>query len=116
MDTSESKLKQDAEDYKQRLYDYIPISAALIDHVRRLDGFNEEELAVLKVLMRDTVLKINQQFQFSEDLLTSDTVTLRFLKVMLKIHQIFALVDVRYDHVFPSMSHNIREKNLIGHF
>ena len=35
---------------------------------------------------------------------------------MLKIHQIFALVDVKYDHVFPATAHAIREKNLMSHF
>ena len=38
--TTESKLQIDAETYKQKLYEFIPISPALIDHVRRLDGFN----------------------------------------------------------------------------
>ena len=40
MDPVGSKLKRDADSYTVRLYDYIPVNAALIDHVRKLDGFN----------------------------------------------------------------------------
>lgn len=35
-----SKVKLDADTYMMRLYDFIPVNAQLIDHVRRLDGFN----------------------------------------------------------------------------
>lgn len=44
MDSAENKVKQDAEDYRRRLYDFIPINPGLIDHVRRLDGFNVSTL------------------------------------------------------------------------
>ena len=37
---TDSKLQIDSQSYKQKLYEFIPISPALIDHVRRLDGFN----------------------------------------------------------------------------
>ena len=40
----------------------------------------------------------------------------RFLEVTFKIHQIFALVDVKYEHVFPTTSASTREKNLMPHF
>lgn len=39
MDTP-SKIKRDADTYTMRLYDFIPVNPQLIEHVRRLDGFN----------------------------------------------------------------------------
>ena len=59
MDPVSSKLKRDSDSYSVRLYDYIPVNAALIDHVRKLDGFNDTELVILKQLLVDTVAKIN---------------------------------------------------------
>lgn len=32
------------------------------------------------------------------------------------MHQIFALVDVKYEHVFPTVSGGLREKNILTHF
>lgn len=40
----------------------------------------------------------------------------RFIETTFKIHQIFALVDVNYEHVFPTASTSIRDKNLMTHF
>lgn len=40
----------------------------------------------------------------------------RFVEITFEIHQIFALVDVKYEHVFPTVSESIREKNLMTHF
>lgn len=45
MDTP-SKIKRDADTYTMRLYDFIPVNAQLIDHVRRLDGFNVSKVVV----------------------------------------------------------------------
>lgn len=59
MDPVGSKLKRDSDSYTVRLYDFIPVNAALIDHVRKLDGFNDTELVILKQLLVDTVAKIN---------------------------------------------------------
>lgn len=55
MDSSENKFQQDEVDYRKRIYDFIPINAKLIEHVRRLDGFNDDELLVLKKLLTDTI-------------------------------------------------------------
>lgn len=38
------------------------------------------------------------------------------MEIVFKIHQIFALVDVKYEHVFPTVSTSIRDKNLMTHF
>lgn len=38
------------------------------------------------------------------------------MEITFKIHQIFALVDVKYEHVFPTVSTSIRDKNLMTHF
>ena len=59
MDPIDSKIKRDADTYTARLYDYIPVNSALIEHVRKLDGFNDKELVILKQLLIDTVAKIN---------------------------------------------------------
>ena len=40
----------------------------------------------------------------------------RFVETTFKVHQIFALVDVKFEHVFPTTSISIREKNLMTHF
>lgn len=46
MDIS-SKIKRDTDSYTVRLYDYIPVNPALIDHVRKLDGFSVSILIFL---------------------------------------------------------------------
>ena len=38
------------EQYLHKKYDYIPISAELIEHVRRLDGFNVSNINFIKFL------------------------------------------------------------------
>lgn len=53
------KLKQDEADYRRKLYDFIPVNSQLIDHVRRLDGFSDDELAELGTLLTDTVQRVN---------------------------------------------------------
>jgi hypothetical protein len=40
MEATDKKLNKGAEDPRRILYDFIPINAALVDHVRRLDGFS----------------------------------------------------------------------------
>jgi len=83
-------------------YDYIPISADLIEHVRRLDGFNEDELVKLKGMMTQVARKMEKTFSFDDQKLMGDTAFRKFLEITLKIHQIFALVDVSYASVFTS--------------
>jgi hypothetical protein len=43
METALSEQEQ----YLLKKYDYIPISAELIDHVRRLDGFNVSSTSLI---------------------------------------------------------------------
>lgn len=45
-----------------------------------------------------------------------DSAFRRFLDVTLKIHQIFALVDVKYANALPSGSTGARASNLQTHF
>ena len=40
----------------------------------------------------------------------------RFIEITLKIHQIFALVDVNYETVFPSSSSSTRVNSINDHF
>jgi len=68
----------------------------LIDHVRRLDGLNEDELTKLKAMMTHVAKKMNKSFSFDDQTLMKDSGFRRFLEITLKIHQIFALVDVDY--------------------
>ena len=41
----------DREQYLDKKYNLIPLSPKLIDHVRRLDSLNHEELVSLRALM-----------------------------------------------------------------
>jgi len=54
------------EQYLHKKYDYIPICAELIEHVRRLDGFNEDELLKLKALMTQVAKKMDKSFTFKD--------------------------------------------------
>jgi hypothetical protein len=40
----------------------------------------------------------------------------RFIEITLKIHQIFALVDVNYESVFPASSSSTRTSSISNHF
>ena len=40
MDPVASKIKKDADSYAVRMFDFIPINPQMIEHVRKLDGFN----------------------------------------------------------------------------
>lgn len=92
--------------YLSKKYDYIPISPKLIEHVRRLDGFNEEELIQLKQLLTGLAKKTKKQFSFSEENLKEGPLR-KFLEITLKIHQIFALVDVKFESVLTAATRNI---------
>lgn len=39
----------------------------------------------------------------------------RFIEVTLKLHQVFALVDTKFEQVFPTDSVSTRDKNLPNH-
>lgn len=116
MDPIGNKMKGTIDLHSVRLYDYIPVNAALIEHVRKLDGFNDKELVILKQLLIDTVNKINQQFKFEEKALLDDPYFKKFIETTMKVHQILALVDVKYDSIFPVDSFTTRDKNLMAHF
>ena len=64
MDDSENKLQQDAFDYRKRLYDFIPINAKLIEHVRRLDGFNVSSICqcIFSLWKHDKILGHRSNF------------------------------------------------------
>jgi hypothetical protein len=47
------------EQFKLKKYDYIPLNPKLIDHVRRLDGFKDEDLMTLKSLLTGLARKMN---------------------------------------------------------
>lgn len=88
--------------YLEKKYDYIPISPKLIDHVRRLDGFNEKDLVSLRDLLTQAVRKMKDKFSFNDKASMQDLGFKGFLEKTLKVHQIFALIDVNYDEVFSS--------------
>lgn len=45
-------MMTDQEQFQLKKYDYIPISAELIEHVRRLDGFNVSALMLSQFYRR----------------------------------------------------------------
>jgi len=76
--------------------------------VRRIDGFNETDLIELKSLLTETARNIDSKFSFKNTALLADKHFRKFLEIVMKVHQIFALVDVEFGHVFPSVSLDIR--------
>jgi len=88
----------------------------LIDHVRRLDGFKDEDLMNLKSLLTGLAKKMNPSFSFNDPVQMKDLDFRRFIEITLKIHQIFALVDVNYETVFPAASSSSRASSIQNHF
>jgi len=74
------------DDYQRQLYNFIPINAKLINHVRRIDGFNNAELIELKNLLTETARKIDKQFNFRNSALLNDKHFRRFLEIVFKVH------------------------------
>jgi len=70
--------------------------------VRRLDGFNETELITLRDLMTSVAKKMKDKFSFNDKACMQDQGFRGFLETTLKIHQILALIDVKYDQVFSA--------------
>jgi hypothetical protein len=58
----------------------------LIEHVRRLDGFNEEDLMTLKSLLTGLAKKMNSSFSFNDPNAMKDLDFRRFIEITLKIH------------------------------
>ena len=50
-----------------------------------------------------------RNFSFADPKYMQDPVFRRFLEITLKIHQIFALVDVTFEPVFPQVSASVRQ-------
>jgi len=96
-------------------YDYVPISPKLIDHVRRLDAYNEQELLTLRDLLTGVAKKMKDKFSFTDKASAQDLGFRGFLETTMKIHQIFALIDVNYDQVFPSIA-GTRSGSLAAHY
>jgi hypothetical protein len=86
--------------YAQRKHDYIPLSSELITHVRRLDGLEEPELFKLRTLLTAAARQLNPTFSFESENSLSDPRFRNFLTVTLRLHQIFALVEVDYAKAF----------------
>lgn len=53
-------------------------------------------------MLTSVARKMNKSFSFSDDKLMSDSGFRRFLEITLRIHQIFALVDVNYSDIFSA--------------
>ena len=93
--TGISPKNADLQGYLKHRWDFIPISAALIEHVRRIDGFNvsndmtdisqEDELCVLKRLLTSAAKKLETSFKFDKVTL-QDAGLRRFLEIVLKLH------------------------------
>ena len=64
----------------------------------------EEELINLKWQMSMLIRKSVKNFNFNDKSMMSDINLRKFLEITLKLHQIFALVDVNFDAVLTSMS------------
>ena len=62
-----------------------------------------------------TQLMQSPTFTFTEAALKEDPEFRRFIEVTLKIHQIFALVEVSYEKVFSNVSISARKDNIISH-
>jgi len=85
--------------------------------VRRLDGFNNDQLSELKMLMTQVAKKMNSSFSFKNKSSYEDPIFRKFLETTLKVHQIFALVDVDFSKVFPSNgTMSLRGGNLSSHY
>jgi hypothetical protein len=54
----ETPTLSDNEQYLLKKYDYIPISAELIEHVRRLDGFNVSALKISYLIQEEELIKL----------------------------------------------------------
>lgn len=80
--------------------------------MRRLDGFNDDELIILKQMLTCVARKMNKSFSFADDKLMRDTGFRRFLEITLRIHQIFALVDVNYSDIFSAK----RSDSITSHY
>jgi|APGre2960657423_1045063.scaffolds.fasta_scaffold762786_1 hypothetical protein len=53
--------------------------------------------------------KMDRNFSFADQKYMQDPIFRRFLEITLKIHQIFALVDVTFEPVFPQVSASVRQ-------
>jgi len=53
--------------------------------------------------------KMDRNFSFAYQKYMQDPIFRRFLEITLKIHQIFALVDVTFEPVFPQVSASVRQ-------
>lgn len=58
-------------------------------------------------MINQSIPKQKKQFSFSEPSHTAEGPFRRFLEITLKIHQIFALVDVNFESVLNATSRNI---------
>lgn len=73
-------------DASDRRLDYIPISATLVEHVRRIDGFNDEELVKLKGLLGQVCSKLEPGLSLNRANLQKQPKLRRLLEVTLKLH------------------------------
>lgn len=83
--------------------------------MRRIDGFNEDELCILKKLISSCARKIEPDFHFNA-IGDAQSPQRKLVETLLKIHQIFALVDVSFEPVLPTKTMKIRAQNLPIHF
>ncbi len=72
--------------------DCVPISADLIKHVKRLDGFSESEIGSLRYLVLDLAKKEAKIDAAALKDLSKEQEF--YLQILLKIHQVLALLDV----------------------
>ena len=70
---------------------------------------------MLKRLLTAAAKKLETSFKFDRVTL-QDAGLRRFLEIVLKLHQILALVDVSFEPVLPAKTMSVRSQNLPVHF
>ena len=56
-----------------------------------------------------------KQFTFDQQTIEEDPELMRFLEIILKVHQVLALVDVSFEQVFSSASFGMRKESITTH-